>query len=90
MGQEVDMQGHASLPLRNGIAFRLGRWLQDGVALGPARLLRWHDLAHQRRALLSLDERMLKDIGITRADAVREARRAFWRDTIDPSSDRGR
>jgi len=33
----------------------------------------------QRRWLLRLDDRMLKDIGITRADAVNEASKPCWR-----------
>jgi uncharacterized protein YjiS (DUF1127 family) len=41
-------------------------------------LARWQELARQRRSLLSLDDRMLKDIGITRADATREGTRPFW------------
>ncbi len=41
-------------------------------------LLRWHELARQRRALLRLDDHMLKDVGLSRADAVREAERPFW------------
>jgi uncharacterized protein YjiS (DUF1127 family) len=41
-------------------------------------LLQWHELAQQRRRLLSLDDRMLKDIGITRADAHLEGTRRFW------------
>jgi uncharacterized protein YjiS (DUF1127 family) len=41
-------------------------------------LLRWRELARQRRRLLSLDDRMLKDIGITRAEAMREGTRPFW------------
>ena len=41
-------------------------------------LLRWQELAQQRRRLLSLDDRMLKDIGITRAEAMREGMRPFW------------
>lgn len=36
------------------------------------------DVARQRRELLSLDERSLKDIGISRADALIEADRDFW------------
>lgn len=32
-----------------------------------------------RRDLLTLDDRMLKDIGISRADAVREGDKPFWR-----------
>ena len=33
----------------------------------------------QRRALLRLDDHMLKDIGISRCDAEREAAKPFWR-----------
>ena len=33
----------------------------------------------QRRALLSLDAAMLKDIGISRVDALQEGRKPFWR-----------
>lgn len=35
-------------------------------------------VATQRRALRQLDERQLKDIGLSRADALREASRPFW------------
>ncbi|MFQ6022724.1 MAG: DUF1127 domain-containing protein [Acidiferrobacterales bacterium] len=42
-------------------------------------LCAWHERARQRRALLALDDRMLKDIGITRADAERQASNPFWR-----------
>jgi uncharacterized protein YjiS (DUF1127 family) len=41
-------------------------------------LVRWQEVSIQRRRLLELDAHMLKDIGISRADAVREARRPFW------------
>jgi uncharacterized protein YjiS (DUF1127 family) len=40
----------------------------------------WGVHAQERRMLLQLDERMLKDIGITRVDATREAMKPFWRD----------
>lgn len=43
------------------------------------RLLAWQDRARERAALASLDERTLKDIGLTRADAEREAARTSWR-----------
>jgi len=38
-------------------------------------------LAHrgQRRALAALDERRFADIGVSPADAAREAREPFWR-----------
>ncbi len=35
-------------------------------------------IARERRRLLALDERELKDIGVDRVDAVREANRDFW------------
>ncbi len=36
------------------------------------------EVARQRRQLLALDERTLKDVGIRRIDALREANRSFW------------
>lgn len=40
----------------------------------------WLARSRQRRQLLTLDDRMLADIGISRADAQAEARKPFWRD----------
>lgn len=42
-------------------------------------LVGWIERARQRRALLRLDERMLKDIGVSRADAAHETEKPFWR-----------
>ncbi len=39
----------------------------------------WMDRSRQRRALASLDDRLLKDIGITRSQAEREIGKSFWR-----------
>jgi len=36
------------------------------------------DVARQRRHLLALDERTLKDVGISRINALHEAKRSFW------------
>lgn len=44
-----------------------------------ATLESWFQRARQRRQLLSLSDRMLKDIGISRADAVAEGEKPFWR-----------
>lgn len=38
----------------------------------------WLQRAHQRRTLAELDNRMLRDIGVTRAQAQREAAKPFW------------
>lgn len=42
------------------------------------RILTWQRVANERRRLLDLDERTLKDIGLTPDDAIREASRPFW------------
>jgi uncharacterized protein YjiS (DUF1127 family) len=38
----------------------------------------WQERAEQRHALETLDERMLKDIGVSNVDAYKEARKPFW------------
>jgi uncharacterized protein YjiS (DUF1127 family) len=40
---------------------------------------RTHDRWHQQRRLMDLDDHLLRDIGLTREQAEREARRPFWR-----------
>jgi uncharacterized protein YjiS (DUF1127 family) len=52
----------------------------NAVAVTIARLFGWVERARQRRALLSLDDWMLKDIGLTRADVRREYDKPFWRE----------
>lgn len=41
-------------------------------------LLEWEERARQRRQLSELDNRMLKDVGLTRADVSRELEKPFW------------
>ena len=38
----------------------------------------WQQRHHSRYDLLHLNDRLLKDIGINRADAEREAHKPFW------------
>ncbi len=40
----------------------------------------WQERAKQRRALRELNDHLLKDIGLSRADAEHEARKPFWRE----------
>ncbi len=42
-------------------------------------LLEWRDRARERHALAQLDDRMLRDIGVSRADVYCEYRKPFWR-----------
>ena len=52
------------------------------LALGAAagRLAAWAERRRERRALLRLSDAMLKDIGLGRGDAFREAAKPFWRE----------
>lgn len=56
----------------------------DGPPTARAGLLRtalgWWRRAQQRRVLLTLDDRLLRDIGLTRGEVERQARAPFWRE----------
>lgn len=40
----------------------------------------WFERARQRQALLALDDFVLKDIGLSRADVLREHDKPFWQE----------
>jgi uncharacterized protein YjiS (DUF1127 family) len=44
-----------------------------------ARLLEWQERSRQRSMLARLDEHLLRDLGLTRADAEEECGKPFWR-----------
>lgn len=52
--------------------------LGGAIAAIVARMLAWRDRACQRRALLRLDDRLLRDIGLTRCDVQNESAKPFW------------
>lgn len=62
-------------PHRIGIARRL---LRLPVVLLELMLV-WQERAEQRGRLRGMSDQMLKDIGISRADADREGSIPFWR-----------
>ena len=43
---------------------------------------RWNQLARQRHQLATLNDEMLKDIGLTRGDVLQESERHFWDDSL--------
>jgi uncharacterized protein YjiS (DUF1127 family) len=49
------------------------------VTRAAERLSTWRERARQRNALLELSDYMLCDIGVSRAAAIDEAEKAFWR-----------
>ena len=53
---------------------RSGSFLLSAIDL----LMRWQERADQRHALAELDDRLLRDIGLDRVAARREARKPFW------------
>ena len=58
---------------------RVGRW-HARVILGAITTLRqWNRNQKTRRALLNMSDHMLKDIRITRVDALQEGRKVFWK-----------
>jgi uncharacterized protein YjiS (DUF1127 family) len=59
------------LPTAPVVLLLCDRWLRRPIDL----LLRLDAAARDRRRLLELDDRMLKDIGLSRADVEREAER---------------
>jgi uncharacterized protein YjiS (DUF1127 family) len=59
----------ASAPRRPGALVRL-----------VATLLRWRERARERRQLLAMTTRELRDIGLSNVDAWREANKPLWRD----------
>ncbi len=51
----------------------------DLVVLAWRVVTHWSDRARQRSMLAELDDRLLDDAGITRAQVAREIRKPFWR-----------
>ena len=49
------------------------------VVRGYEILLLWQRRASQRHALASLDDGMLRDLGLSRSEVARESRKPFWR-----------
>jgi uncharacterized protein YjiS (DUF1127 family) len=66
-----------SLPDRSHIAWS---WLWALATLLLRTVRRWRRLSYERNLLRSMDHRMLRDIGITPAEAEEESRKPFWRE----------
>jgi len=58
-----------------------GRGAMSGIAGRVlARVREWRRRSHDRAELAKLDDRMLRDIGLTQADAEFLSSKPFWRE----------
>ncbi len=63
---------------RRPTAASFGEILFAAAARLVRTLLTWQERAQQRHALAQLDARMLKDVGLSRAEVDLELRKPFW------------
>ena len=61
------------------VVWLAGRQLAWWLGRGCEAVLIWAERARQRRQLAGLNDYMLRDIGLTRADVAGETRKPFWR-----------
>ena len=65
---------------RRARAPAIGYWLKQGCRRVLQTLRQWRHRSRSRAELAALDDRMLRDIGVTRAEAWCEAAKPFWRE----------
>jgi uncharacterized protein YjiS (DUF1127 family) len=53
-------------------------WLAGRLRHMPEQLLVWLERSRQRRRLGEMDDRMLRDIGVSRSAAFTEMQKWFW------------
>ena len=67
----ISERTHWHVPDGRGLAARIKR-LRDLLTL-------WRQRSYERQVLAGLSDPLLRDIGITRCDAMNEASKPFWR-----------
>jgi uncharacterized protein YjiS (DUF1127 family) len=58
---------------------RIGRWSANAGTSITSTIREWNRRQSSRKALLEMSDHLLKDIGISRAEALREGSKAFWK-----------
>jgi uncharacterized protein YjiS (DUF1127 family) len=64
---------------KHGVAARMVRRSRDALRRTGALLREWRRRSRDRAELANFDDRMLRDIGLTRVDALFEINKPFWR-----------
>ena len=57
---------------------RIGRWSVNAAADITSTIRIWNRRQITRKALLEMNDHLLKDIGISRTEALREGKKTFW------------
>ena len=78
------MSTHSILPQVSSGTFAhtrhsLRNLLQQAVQATYATLLLWNDRQTQRHHLHELDDRLLRDMGLSKEEVWQEAQKPFWR-----------
>ena len=58
---------------------RLADQAWHGLERAVAKVREWNGRWLSRQELLEMDDRILRDIGLTRGDVLREVSKPFWR-----------
>ena len=61
-----------------GVGFFRGQ-VVGPVVRGIEILLMWQRCANERHAMVHLDDKVLRDLGLSRSEVFRESRKPFWR-----------
>ena len=75
----ISRRAPSTLAVLLALAWFTLRQLGHGCHRAAAVGLLWTERAQQRRRLRELGDPILRDIGVTRADAWAEADKPFWR-----------
>jgi uncharacterized protein YjiS (DUF1127 family) len=64
--------------LRQNVSIQVLAKASRAVDRVAALVLAWQERSADRARLAALDDRMLKDMGLTRADTAKESNKPFW------------
>ena len=73
------MSVHVYHPYPVAARLTIGLRVHAALAAIAGAVYEWNERGRQRRLLARLDDRMLRDIGLTRLDVEREVSKPFWR-----------